>query len=415
MSDLALTPRNGLALAERPAPPPAARQFAFEEVVKMARSVAKSGLFPGITTDEQALTLMMLCESEGLHPMQALRRYHVIKGRPSMRADAMQAEFQRQGGVIRWERSDAEECTARFVHPVHAPEPGVTIGLTMARAEAYGLTGNDLYRKYPDQMLRARVISQGVRMVLPGVVVGIYTPEEADSFAEEAPASPRPALGAPATIHAGTPGPGPELDSRSAVNEAFRGGAKDDDTDTDEPARDPRSRESTPLWGDRVGARGLDVRKWADVQDGAVLAVRTRLNRYRVDEMGLMPIEDKDRPNQFSMLNHMVTATVGAGAEDPNPNAPEADGKRKAIGNGKKADHLHRLYLDPRWREWMREEARDYLARKLREGVELARTEAGMVDPPGPGPEAEAGGPPEGEPEGEPEAGAEAGWRAGRE
>jgi hypothetical protein len=41
-------------------------------------------------------------------------------------------------------------------------------------------------------MLRARVISMGVRMVLPGVVMGIYTPEEVQDF-DLPPAAPTPA------------------------------------------------------------------------------------------------------------------------------------------------------------------------------------------------------------------------------
>ena len=61
--------------------------------------------------------LAMLCDAEGLHPMMAIRRYHIIEGRPTLRADAMQADFQRSGGRIRWEQSDAEVCRAVFVHP----------------------------------------------------------------------------------------------------------------------------------------------------------------------------------------------------------------------------------------------------------------------------------------------------------
>jgi hypothetical protein len=39
-----------------------------------------------------------------------------------------------------------------------------------------------MYKKFPKQMLRARVISEGVRMVLPGVVVGIYTEAEIEDM-----------------------------------------------------------------------------------------------------------------------------------------------------------------------------------------------------------------------------------------
>ena len=65
--------------------------YTVPDVQVMAENVSKSGLFPGINTPQAAFTLMMLAQSEGLHPIQALRRFHIINGRATMRADAMQA------------------------------------------------------------------------------------------------------------------------------------------------------------------------------------------------------------------------------------------------------------------------------------------------------------------------------------
>jgi hypothetical protein len=50
------------------------------------------------------------------------------------------------------------------------------------RTKAAGLTGKQTWKQYPRQMLRARVISEGIRTVYPGVAVGIYTPEEVNDF-----------------------------------------------------------------------------------------------------------------------------------------------------------------------------------------------------------------------------------------
>ena len=161
---------------------PQSREMSIQEISQVAKSVAASRLFPGIENEQAAFTLMMLCQAEGLHPMAAMRRYHIIQGRPSMRADAMQAEYQRQGGVIRWGTSDAQLCEATFFHPVHAPDPGVRISMSFAEAQNAGLTGNPTWKKFPAAMLRARVISQGVRMVLPGVVVGIYSDAEVEDM-----------------------------------------------------------------------------------------------------------------------------------------------------------------------------------------------------------------------------------------
>ncbi len=152
----------------------------------MAQKAAKSKMF-GLDAD-QAFVLMALCEADGLHPMQAMRKYHVINGRPSMRADAMQAEFQRIGGSVEWltESDDVEKQEASFSHPKLIPTPK-SIKFTMKDAERAKLLGNPTWAKYPSQMMRARVISIGLRMFAPGIVAGIYTPEEVEEFGPQRP------------------------------------------------------------------------------------------------------------------------------------------------------------------------------------------------------------------------------------
>ena len=351
-----------------------AAQYGVPELQVMARSVAQSRLFPGIESEQAAFTLMMLCQAEGLHPIQAMRRYHVIKGRPSMRADAMQAEFQRQNGVIRWERSDNEECTARFVHPTHAPEPGVSITLTMQQAVAYGLAGNDLYRKFPDQMLRARVISQGVRMVLPGVVVGIYTPEEV----EGTPADPATDAGPARHVEARVVEPPkaiepPPTDTRAAVNEAFKPAGRADEP----PARPAHDKEAVKFPGDRIGARGLDTRDWTRLREQEVARVNARLAAFLL-EHGLEPAEATGSPRA---INHMASWAEEMGAEIP----AKVNGKGETVRAelGKVEARLGQLYLDPRWRGPMREELARYLAEKLGEALQVAEDQA-QGDPPGP-------------------------------
>jgi len=143
--------------------------------------VAKSRLF-GLD-EAQAFTLMLLAQSEGIHPIKAVQRYHVIQGRPAMKADAMLADFQRAGGTVEWltESDDKEKCEALFKHPKHAPQ-GQTIRFGLNDAKTAKLDGKDIWKQYPAAMMRARVISIGIRMLLPGIVAGLYTPEEtADS------------------------------------------------------------------------------------------------------------------------------------------------------------------------------------------------------------------------------------------
>lgn len=154
------------------------------EVERMARAIAVSGLF-GVKTPDQALALMLVAQAEGLHPATAARDYHIISGRPSMKADAMLARFQAAGGVVRWLENTDTRCAAEFSHP-SSPNP-VMIDWDLERARKAELMGNAMWKKYPRAMLRSRVASEGIRTVYPGVLCGMYTPEEVESFHHDPP------------------------------------------------------------------------------------------------------------------------------------------------------------------------------------------------------------------------------------
>jgi hypothetical protein len=148
------------------------------DLEKMASAVAASKLF-GITTPEQAMALMLVAQAEGLHPATAARDYHIIQGRPTLKADAMLARYLASGGKVEWGVHTDTEVEATFSHPQGGT---LKIKWDMARAKAAELGGKGMWTKYPRQMLRARVISEGVRATNPAVAVGIYTPEEAEDF-----------------------------------------------------------------------------------------------------------------------------------------------------------------------------------------------------------------------------------------
>jgi hypothetical protein len=144
------------------------------DIEKMASVAAASRMF-GFKSKEEAMAIMLLCQAEGLHPAIAMRDYHVIQGRPTLKADAILARFQQAGGKVEWETLSDEAVSGTFSH---AQGGRATITWTFADAQKIGLTGKENWKKYPRAMLRARVVSEGVRTVYPGVVVGVYTPEE---------------------------------------------------------------------------------------------------------------------------------------------------------------------------------------------------------------------------------------------
>lgn len=148
----------------------------FEALQAMAQSMVKSGLF-GVKTADQAVSLMLIAQAEGKHPAIAAQEYHIIQGRPALKADTLLARFQQAGGIVEWCDYTDEKVSARFSHPQSSPKP-VLIEWTLAQAKRVGLAGKDNWKNYPRAMLRARVISEGVRTVYPGIAIGIYSVEE---------------------------------------------------------------------------------------------------------------------------------------------------------------------------------------------------------------------------------------------
>jgi hypothetical protein len=146
----------------------------YADLERMAVAIAKSGLF-GVKTPEQALSLMLLAQAEGLHPAIAARDYHVIDGKPALKADAMLSRFMATGGRVEWHELTDAKVSATFSHSIGGT---LRIEWTIEMAARAELTKKDNWRKYPRAMLRSRVVSEGIRSVYPGIITGVYTPDE---------------------------------------------------------------------------------------------------------------------------------------------------------------------------------------------------------------------------------------------
>jgi hypothetical protein len=153
------------------------------EVERVALALAKGGLF-GSTDPNAVLTLCLLAQAEGQHPAVVFRDYHIIQGKPAKKADAMLRDFVSAGGKVEWHALDDTKADATFSHTGGGT---VRIDWTMQRAQQAGLS-TPMWKKYPRQMLRSRVISEGVRTVCPGATSGLYEVGEVQDIVAERPA-----------------------------------------------------------------------------------------------------------------------------------------------------------------------------------------------------------------------------------
>ncbi len=201
---------NGTALAltaPAAAPLPVA---SVTDMEKMGVLLAQSNLF-GKRNPAEGFAIVGMCQQQRMSWMQFMQTFHLINGVVSKRTDAMLADLRRSGGrhkcVMRTpERAEAvftncdgdtytsvvtwEECLA---------EPFVYIGkesdviAALARGQKPPLKPKYSTPRARMQMLWARCVSDGVRVVAPECVQGCYTPEETEDFAAAPAAGCQPA------------------------------------------------------------------------------------------------------------------------------------------------------------------------------------------------------------------------------
>lgn len=151
----------------------------FQELESMSSYIVRSKLF-GAKDESQAMSLMLLAQAEGLHPMTAIQDFDIVQGRPARKTHSILARFQAAGGKVAWEEITPTRACGVFSH---AQGGSLRVEWTFADAQKAGLTGKDNWKNYPKAMLRARCIAEGVRAVFPGAIGGMLTVEEAQDMA----------------------------------------------------------------------------------------------------------------------------------------------------------------------------------------------------------------------------------------
>lgn len=159
------------------APRPAADDWA------LAQLASESKLFAGLNAT-QARFLIERARELGIGPATALAGMHFIQGKPAMSTDLMVGVVKARADLCRYfclVESSATSATYE-THRVGDPKPQ-RMTFTLEEAQAAGLAGKDMWKKWPRVMLRKRAAAFLCRDVYPDLFAGVYDPDELDSSA----------------------------------------------------------------------------------------------------------------------------------------------------------------------------------------------------------------------------------------
>ena len=150
----------------------------------MADAMVKSNFY-GFKNKDQMLAVMLVAQAEGKHPATVVQEYDIIMGRPALKSQAMLARFQLAGGKVDWHEISPTKCSGTFSHPQGG---SLKVDWTIEMAKSAGLyKDNSGWTKYPEDMLRSRVVSRAVRSVYPACILGHYAVEEVQDFKPSKP------------------------------------------------------------------------------------------------------------------------------------------------------------------------------------------------------------------------------------
>ena len=153
--------------------------IAVSDMQVMADSIIKSNFY-GFKTKDQVMAVMLVAQAEGKHPATVVQEYDIIQNRPALKSQAMLARFQIAGGKVDWEELSPSTVSGTFSHPQGG---SLKVTWTIQMAKQAGLyRDNSGWTKYPEDMLRSRCISRGVRSVYPACILGHYAVEEVQDF-----------------------------------------------------------------------------------------------------------------------------------------------------------------------------------------------------------------------------------------
>ncbi len=151
------------------------------ETMTLGDIFVKSGMFPDIKAQAQAVVKILAGRELGLSPLESMTNIYIVNGKVALQAKVIAALIKKSGKYdYQIEKQDNEECVIAFYQ-----NNGKRIELgkstfSIKDAAKAGIVNKDSWKNYPKNMLFARALSNGARFYCPDVY-SAYTPEELEN------------------------------------------------------------------------------------------------------------------------------------------------------------------------------------------------------------------------------------------
>lgn len=240
-----------------------------------AEILSASNLLPRAYQKQPAnvFTAMAMGEVLDLKPIEAINSINVIQGKPALSAELMGALVRRAGHRLRVEvASNPPTATATLIRK-DDPDYEFKTVWDEKRAIVAGLWKSGVgWNKYPEQMMRARAVTEVCRMGAPDALHGfVYTAEELGGEPQD-PFAPSPVV---QPVQAAPAQPEPETVEVIEVVEAPAPEPEPETKPKRKPGRPRKAKQETPAHDTETAPSRDETPQLVDATTGGIIAPET--------------------------------------------------------------------------------------------------------------------------------------------
>lgn len=150
------------------------------KMIPIAERLCKSGLYQQFKTPESVFAIIQYGSELGIGPMMSLQNINLISGKPLANGQILLSLAINRGVKYKVIENSEQKCTINFTR--NGSE--VTSSFTIEEAKKAGLCNKDSWKNYPKAMLFWRASTQGIRMIAPDAIMGLYMPDEIEDVSD---------------------------------------------------------------------------------------------------------------------------------------------------------------------------------------------------------------------------------------
>ena len=160
-----------------------------QESMSLGDVFVKSGMFPDLKSQAQAVVKILAGRELGLSPLQAMTDIYMVNGKVALQAKLIASLIKKSGKYdYHIDKLDEQECVISFFQMNGKMEKIGESTFTIKDAAKAGIVNKEVWKSYPRNMLFARAVSNGARMFCADIITA-YTPEEVEDI-KTAPITP---------------------------------------------------------------------------------------------------------------------------------------------------------------------------------------------------------------------------------